>query len=52
MHVPQEDGESIDNCLDHPGFNDKKSVARTDGGSGWSYPIEEIRKQVHTECSR
>ena len=49
MQIPQEDGESIDSCLDHLGFNDPNSVARTDAGSGWKYPIEEIRKQVHTE---
>lgn len=49
MQVPEEDGESIDRRLLHLGLNNPKSVARTDAGSGWPYPIEEKRNQVHTE---
>ena len=49
MQVTEEDVKSTDECLDHLALNDPKSVARTDAGSGWPYPIKDVRNQVHTE---
>ena len=35
IQIQEEDGKSIDECLDHLALNDSEAVARTDAGSGW-----------------
>jgi len=48
LSVPQEDGISVDERLDHLEYNFAETCANTDAVQAWTYPIEEVRKQAHT----
>ena len=49
MQIPEEDGQSIDECFEILQFNEPERLIRSDGGSGWPYPCEERRSQHRTE---
>ena len=49
LQIEQEVGELVDERLQHLGFNESRTVARTDAGTGWPFAVVEKRGMVHTE---
>ena len=49
LQVPEEDGVSLDELFTILNINNSRTSVRTDAGSGWHYPIEELRGMVRTE---